>query len=371
MSEAITPVEALERIAELLQRVRNSRQKSQAFRRAADAIRDLGDAELRALDARGRLTDLPGIGKSTAAVISQALAGETPEYLRDLGESEGPAIERSDEVRPLLRGDLHLHSDWSDGGHSIEAMTQTAIDLGHDYLALTDHSPYVRVAHGLDAKRLEEQLDVIAGINETVAPFRLLAGMEVDVLADGSLDMDDDLLERLDVVVASVHSKLSMDPQPMTDRLVAALANPHVDILGHCTGRLIVGRGRAESTFDVDLVFAAAAHFDKAIEMNSRPERLDPPMRLMPALIDSEALVSIDSDAHATWQLEWQPYGCHRAAEAGVPVERIVNTWTVEDLLTWTASHSGTRSGAASTVDSASSVDSGTRSAKPPSAGTG
>jgi putative hydrolase len=227
------------------------------------------------------------------------------------------------------------------------------------------------VAHGLDAKRLEEQLDVIAGINETVAPFRLLAGMEVDILADGSLDMDDDLLERLDVVVASVHSKLSMDPQPMTDRLVAALANPHVDILGHCTGRLIVGRGRAESTFDADLVFAAAAHFDKAIEMNSRPERLDPPMRLMPALIDSEALVSIDSDAHATWQLEWQPYGCHRAAEAGVPVERIVNTWTVEDLLTWTASHSGTRSGAASTVDSASSVDSGTRSAKPPSAGTG
>ncbi|MEX0665330.1 MAG: PHP domain-containing protein [Acidimicrobiia bacterium] len=340
MAEAMNPVEALERIAELLQRVRNSRQKSQAFRRAADAIRDLDEGDLRSLSARGRLTDLPGIGKSTAAVITQALAGETPEYLHDLGENEGPATERADEVRTHLRGDLHLHSDWSDGGHSIEAMTQTAIELGHDYLALTDHSPYVRVANGLDATRLAEQLDVIAGINETVAPFRLLAGMEVDILETGALDMEDELLERLDVVVGSVHSKLSMEPQPMTDRLVAALANPHVDILGHCTGRLIVGRGRAESRFDHELVFTAAAHFDKAIEMNSRPERLDPPMRLMPALLESGAKVSIDSDAHATWQLEWQPYGCHRAAEAGVPIDRIVNTWAVDDLLAWTGSHS-------------------------------
>jgi putative hydrolase len=339
MPEAIDPVEALERIAELLQRVRNSRQKSQAFRRAADTIRDMSTDELRDLVARRRLTDLPGIGKSTAAVITQALAGETPEYLRDLGSSEGPATDRADEVRQYLRGDLHLHSDWSDGGSTIEAMVDAAIELGHEYLALTDHSPYVRVAHGLDAKRLSEQLDVIAEINERVEPFRLLAGMEVDILSDGTLDMEDELLERLDVVVGSVHSKLSMDEQPMTDRLVAALANPHVDILGHCTGRLIVGRGRDESKFDAPLVFAAAAHFDKAVEMNARPERLDPPMRLMPHLLESGAKVSIDSDAHATWQLAWQPNSCHRAAEAGVPIERIVNTWPVDDLLAWTASH--------------------------------
>ncbi len=333
------PVEALERIAELLQRVRNSRQKAQAFRRAADAIRDISDEELRALAARRRLTDLPGIGTSTAAVITQALAGETPEYLRDLGAAEGPSNERADEVRQHLRGDLHLHSDWSDGGHTIEAMVEAAIELGHDYLAITDHSPYVRVAHGLDAARLSEQLDVIAEINERVAPFRLLAGMEVDILSAGTLDMEDELLERLDVVVGSVHSKLAMDPQPMTDRMVAALANPHVDILGHCTGRLIVGRGRDESQFDAELVFAAAAHFDKAVELNSRPERLDPPMRLMPLLVESGAKVSIDSDAHATWQLAWQPNGCHRAAEAGVPIERIVNTWPVDDLLAWTGAH--------------------------------
>jgi len=339
MAEATDPVEALERIAELLARVRNSRQKAQAFRRAADAIRDVSDAELRDLAARRRLTDLPGIGTSTATVITQALAGETPEYLRDLGAGEGPATDRADEVRQHLRGDLHLHSDWSDGGSTIEAMAGAAIELGHEYLALTDHSPYVRVANGLDAKRLGEQLDVIAEINERVAPFRLLAGMEVDILSDGSLDMEDEMLERLDVVVGSVHSKLAMDPQPMTDRMVAALANRHVDILGHCTGRLIVGRGRAESQFDAELVFTAAAHFDKAVEMNSRPERLDPPMRLMPLLLESGAKVSIDSDAHATWQLAWQPYGCHRSAVAGVPVERIVNSWPVEDLLAWTGSH--------------------------------
>jgi putative hydrolase len=339
MSEVMRPVEALERIAELLQRVRNSRQKAQAFRRAADAIRELSDDELRDLAANGRLVALPGIGKSTAKVIVEALAGETPEYLRDLGSAEGPATERADEVRTLLRGDLHLHSDWSDGGSTIAAMAHAAIELGHDYMALTDHSPYVSVAHGLDAGRLREQLDVLETLNADLAPFRILTGMEVDILEDGSLDMDDDMLERLDVVVGSVHSKLGMDAQPMTDRMVAALANPHVDILGHCTGRIVVGRGRPESQFDAELVFGAAAHFDKAIEMNSRPERLDPPTRLMPLLIESGAKVSIDSDAHATWQLRWQPYGCHRAAEASVPVERIVNTWPVDDLLAWTASH--------------------------------
>jgi len=341
MSQQLGPVEALERIAELLQRVRNSRQKAQAFRRAADAIRDIPDAELRALADSGRLTDLPGIGKSTAKAITEALAGETPDYLENLGASEGPAVERADEVRQHLRGDLHLHSDWSDGGHTIEAMARAAIEEGHEYFALTDHSPYVSVAHGLDAGRLREQLDVIAKLNKELAPFRILTGMEVDILDRGVLDMDDEMLERLDVVVGSVHSKLRMERQAMTDRMVAALANPHVDILGHCTGRIVVGRGRPESDFDPEIVFGAAAHFDKAIEMNSRPERLDPPSRLMPLLVESGAKVSIDSDAHATWQLGWQPYGCHRAAEAEVPLERIVNTWPLDDLLEWTGSHAG------------------------------
>ena len=333
------PVEALERIADVLQRVRNARPKVQAFRRAADAIRDVPVDELRTLADEGRLTELAGIGASTATVIADALAGKTPEYLTKLDGSTAPPTDLAGPVRAALRGDLHLHSDWSDGGATIEAMARAAAALGHEYFALTDHSPLVRVAGGLDATRLAEQLDAVGALNEAVAPFRVLTGMEVDILDDGSLDMDSTLLARLDVVVASVHSKLDMESAAMTKRLVTALANPHVDILGHCTGRLVVGRGRPESTFDAELVFAAAAHLDKAIEVNSRPERLDPPRRLLRIVDASGAKIAIDSDAHATWQLDWQPYGCHRVAEAGLPVERIVNSWPVERLLDWTAAH--------------------------------
>jgi len=333
------PVEALERISELLHRVRNARPKVQAFRRAADAIRDIPPDELQALADAGRLTDIPGIGASTAAVITQALAGETPDYLTKLAGDTEPPTDLAGPVRTRLRGDLHLHSDWSDGGHTIDAMARAARDLGHEYLAVTDHSPLVRVANGLDDDRLGAQLDAIAELNEELAPFRVLTGMEVDIRDDGSLDMGDEMLERLDVVVASVHSHLDMEAKAMTQRMITALASPHTDILGHCTGRLIVGRGRAESSFDAELVFAAAAHLDKAVEVNSRPERLDPPRRLLKLLDESGALLSIDSDAHATWQLEWQPYGCHRVAEAGVDVDRVVNTWPVDDLLAWTASH--------------------------------
>src|SRR5262249_25441604 len=157
------------------------------------------------------------------------------------------------------------------------------------------------------------------------APFRILTGLEVDILDDGSLDMEDEVLGRLDLVVASVHSKLRMPKPAMTDRMVAALANPHSDVLGHCTGRLIVGRGRPESTFDHEVVLAACARFDKAIEVNCRPERLDPPRRLLALIADVGCKIAVDSDAHAVGQLEWQPYGCARVAEAGIDVDRIVN----------------------------------------------
>jgi putative hydrolase len=335
----MTPVEALEQIATLLERSRAGRYKEEAFRRAADAVRDRPEEELRALAAKGRLKDLPGVGDSTARVIEQALAGEVPEYLARLEAEAAPDAGAGAPIRAALRGDLHLHSDWSDGGAPIEAMARKAAELGHQYLALTDHSPKVSVAHGLDAARLRKQLDVVSELNEELAPFRILTGIEVDILEDGSLDQDLDLLATLDVVVASVHSKLRMKSDEMTQRMISALASPHVDILGHCTGRMVLGKGRPESEFDHELVFAAAAHLDKAVEINCRPERLDPPMRLLKIVVDAGCKVSIDSDAHAVGQLEWQPYGCARAADAGVPVERIVNTWPAAELLAWTASH--------------------------------
>ena len=193
-----------------------------------------------------------GSARALRSVVEQALAGDVPEYLARLEAEAAPDSGPGAEIRAALAGDLHLHSDWSDGGATIESMARKAAELGHRYMALTDHSPQLKVAHGLTRDRLLEQLEVVTRVNEELAPFRVLTGIEVDILDDGSLDQDDDLLAELDVVVASVHSKLRMPEQPMTDRMVAAMANPHADILGHCTGRLVLGRGRPESTFDPD-----------------------------------------------------------------------------------------------------------------------
>jgi len=335
----VHPAEVLDQVATLLERSLAPAYKVQAFRRAADTIRDRPVEQLEQLAKAGRLLSLSGVGTSTSRVIAEVLEGKTPKYLTNLEAEAAPDAGAGGEIRTALRGDLHSHSDWSDGGATIQQMATAARDLGHDYLALTDHSPSLKIARGLTAERLRKQLDVVAGLNQELAPFRILTGAEVDILEDGSLDQEDDLLAELDLVVASVHSKLRMPEQPMTDRMVAAMANPHADVLGHCTGRMVRGRGRPESTFDPDLVFGACAHFDKAVEINCRPERLDPPMRLLEQVVSWKCKVSIDSDAHAMGQLEWQPYGCARAAEAGVPVERIVNTWKADDLLDWTAAH--------------------------------
>jgi putative hydrolase len=179
----------------------------------------------------------------------------------------------------------------------------------------------------------------VAELNEQLAPFRILTGIEVDILDDGSLDQEPALLAQLDVVVASVHSKLRMDREAMTRRMVAAVANPHTDVLGHCTGRMVAGKHRPESEFDAELVFAACARFGVAVEVNSRPERLDPPKRLLRLALEAGCAVSIDTDAHAPGQLDWQPYGCARAAACGAGPGNVVNSRTVEDLLAWTGRH--------------------------------
>jgi putative hydrolase len=331
------PEQALTRIVHCLDRAHIGGFKTKAWTGALARVRETDPDVLVDLAAAGDLKSLPGIGDASAKVITEALAGQVPSYLEKLeAETIVPITPAGDVVRAALRGDCHSHSTWSDGGASIEAMATTARDLGHEYLVLTDHSGRLTVAHGLNRERLLVQLDDVAALNEQLAPFRILTGMEVDILEDGGLDLDDDLLERLDVVVASVHSKLRSDRQTMTERMVLAVASPHVDILGHCTGRLI-GK-RPPSVFDEDYVFAACVQFKTAVEINCRPERLDPPGELLESAIDHGCCFSIDTDAHATGQLEWQPHGCNRAAEHGVPVERVINTWRADDLLAWTAS---------------------------------
>jgi putative hydrolase len=336
------PAADLRAIAFCLERALEPSFRVKAFRTAAAAVDALPPEELSLRAANGTLSQLPGIGKVTALAISESLAGEEPNYLRrvsDLGTT--PVSEGAAALRSALKGDCHLHSDWSDGGSPIDEMARTARDLGHEWMVLTDHSPRLKVARGLSGERLRAQLEVVARLNDELSPFRILTGIEVDINSDGSLDQEPSLLAELDLVVASVHSELRMPADEMTARMVAAISNPATDVLGHCTGRKVMAdehtKTRPESSFDAELVFAACAAFDVAVEVNSRPERQDPPKRLLRLALEAGCRVAINTDAHAPGQLSFQDLGCDRAVRTGVTAHNVVNTWSADDLLTWTS----------------------------------
>ena len=331
------PVAALRQIAFYKDRAREDARRVMAYRRAADIVESL-DEDTR--DRLGRDEDwrsLPGIGPKTARVIAQAWSGREPDVLAELRSSAADL--GGGQLTAALRGDLHCHTNWSDGSAPIEEMAATAAAMGHEYLALTDHSPRLKIANGLSADRLRRQLDVIDEVRERIPGLRILTGIEVDILDDGSLDQSPELLDRLDIVVASVHSKLAMDAPAMTRRMVRAVSDGHVTVHGHCTGRLVTGsRGqRPESRFDAEAVFTACRDHHTAVEINSRPERRDPPTRLLRLADEIGCSFAIDTDAHAPGQLDFLGYGAQRALDTGVPVDRIVNSWPVDRLLAWSA----------------------------------
>ncbi|WP_291054531.1 PHP domain-containing protein [Herbiconiux sp.] len=332
------PGDALDEIAFRLERELAPSFKVKAFRRAAAVLDPLSADDIAARVADGRLRRTKGIGDSTFLVVQQASEGVVPDYLQKLRDRADPGSGPGDAVSGLaarLRGDLHTHSDWSDGTVPVELMVATARRLGREYLAVTDHSPNLTIAHGLTAERLREQLDLVASLDERYDDIRVLSGIEVDILESGELDQQPDLLERLDIVVASVHSKLRADEKTMTRRMLAAIEHPRTTVLGHCTGRLVKGsRGtRPPSDFDAERVFAACAANGVAVEINARPERQDPPDPLIALALDAGCLFSIDSDAHAPGHLGFLGLGAARAETAGIPPERIITTWAVDDLL--------------------------------------
>jgi putative hydrolase len=342
------PVATLERVAYCLDRVLTDGYRVQAYLKAADTVRNLPPGELEHRHAEGTITELPGIGAKTGAIISQALDGGPIPYLEELERTTTIGVDQAAaELRATIKGDCHTHSTWSDGGAPIETMARAAMGLGHEWIVMTDHSPRLTVAHGLSPERLRQQLAEIAALNERLAPFRILTGMEVDILLDGTLDLPEELLAQLDVVVASVHSKLSMPRKEMTERMVLAVASPHVDVLGHCTGRKVPGRmrqvgqsdfaGRKGAEFDAELVFAACAQYGTAVEINCRPERQDPPDDLLDLALEWGCRIAIDTDAHAPGQLEWQPFGCAKAVAHSIEPSEIINTLTADDLLAWAA----------------------------------
>ena len=258
-----------------------------------------------------------------------------PELRENRGEINAARYHKLPELITLedIRGDLHMHSKWTDGNNSIEEMVRAYEQLGYQYCAITDHSQAVHVAGGLSAKEIMAQREEINKLRAKVHNIKLLAGCEVDILADGSLDFTDDLLDQLDLVVAAVHSKMAMTQSQMTKRVVKALAHPAVRILAHPTGRLI--NDREPYAIDLEEVFRAAKEYDVAVELNAQPERLDLHDVHILRARDLGVKIAINSDAHSVEQLHFIKYGINQARRGWLETRHVVNTMTWPQIEKW------------------------------------
>lgn len=236
-----------------------------------------------------------------------------------------------------IRGDLHMHTSWSDGGYSIEEMAAAARDLGYQYIAICDHTKSLGIAGGLSPERLVEQMQEIRRLRGKLSGITVLAGTEVDILADGSLDIPDEILSELDVVVASVHSGFEQDEEQIAARIISAMENPHVDIIAHPTGRLL-GR-RPGYAVNLDRIIEAAARTGTALEINSYPDRLDLSGENARKAAAAGVKMVIDTDSHSTKQLTYMRYGVATARRGWLTPADVINTWDLEDLVDWLRSH--------------------------------
>ncbi|WP_017726652.1 DNA polymerase/3'-5' exonuclease PolX [Halalkalibacterium ligniniphilum] len=255
-----------------------------------------------------------------------------PEAREDQGEVEAFGVENDYSLIDIkdIRGDLHMHTTWSDGAYSIEEMAEAARARGYEYIAITDHSKFLKVANGLTEERLREQHERIRKLNESYDDFTILTGIEMDILPDGTLDYEDELLQEVDFVIASIHSSFSQKRETIMERLKTALMNNHVDLIAHPTGRLI-GR-RSGYDVDLDLLIELAKETNTALELNANPNRLDLAPEWLKKAQDQGVVLSINTDSHTKDTFGFMEYGVGVARKGLVRAETVLNTWPLERL---------------------------------------
>ena len=330
--DATGAAQALSEIGYLLRQQEKERFRAKAFSAAAWTIA-VERPDLETLARADALTSIDGVGEGIARVIKDLIDTDQSRYLNRLREQmHQPTLDDETELDYVdYHGDVHSHTVWSDGRATMLEMAQGAQALGYSYLGVTDHSPRITVVHGLNAERLLAQSLEMAEVQKQIDGLTLLQGIEVDILEDGALDLPDGVLEILDVVIASPHVKLRQEPAAMTERMMRAVSNPHVDVIGHPTGRRPGSREGA--TYDFEAVFREAARRGVALEIDCDPARLDLSPELARLARDVGCDFVVSSDAHAPAELAYVPMALWMARRAGIARERILNfrpAWGVD-----------------------------------------
>ena len=331
MVDALAAAQVLSEIGYLLRQDPKEVFRAKAFSMAAWSLA-IERPDLQALHRDGKLTTLEGVGAGIAKVLAELVETGQSRYLARLREEmKQPA--REDESRidfNHYQGDIHSHTEWSDGRATMLEMAEGARALGYRYLGITDHSPRIKVVNGLDAERLVAQSREMAQVQSQVDGLTLLQGIEVDILEDGALDLPDAVLEILDVVIASPHVKLRQEPAAMTERMLRAAAHPHVDVIGHPTGRRPGSREGA--SYDFEAVFKEAARNGVALEIDCDPARMDLSPEMARLACEFGCDFVVDADAHAPAEFAYVPMGLWMARRAGIPQDRILNFRPLDQL---------------------------------------
>src|SRR6266550_248283 len=329
--DAIAAAQVLSEIGYLLRQNEAERFRAKAFAAAAWSV-VISRPDLEALQKANALTTIEGVGPGIAKVLAGLIETGQSSYLERLRTEMGqPAREDESQIDlSKYRGDVHSHTKWSDGKATMLEMAEGAQAMGYRYLGVTDHSPRITVVHGLNAERLVTQSREMAEVQKQVEGVTLLQGIEVDILEDGALDLPDAVLEILDVVIASPHVKLRQEPAAMNERMLRAASHPHVDVIGHPTGRRPGSREGA--SYDFEAVFKEAAKHGIALEIDCDPARMDLSPEMARLAYECGCNFVVDADAHAPAEFAYVPMALWMARRAGIPKERILNFRSLDEL---------------------------------------